>query len=189
MLDLCLCQMAGTKTYSSRGLYPRQSASTMPPPDDTPSYHLLVHPRSLFVFQLGTTTPIPPSLLQPLSPATQSSDGKMAFRSITWTHDEISIVTDVPPSTFPEFKAGTDQWLVLSGPADWECVALSIRGPMELSMCIHAIYTRRDQRRFTALTGILCSLITPLKTAGIPIFTLATWCVHSNSRQHGSIEV
>ncbi|KIM32471.1 hypothetical protein M408DRAFT_63182 [Serendipita vermifera MAFF 305830] len=125
----------------------------MPPPNDTPAYHLVQHPRSLFIFQLDPKTPIPATLLQPTGAGTTTA----SFKSITWTHEEISVVCEHPPRHFPELNTGSES-LVLNKPEDWECAAFSIRGPMELT-----------------LTGILSGLIAPLKEAGIPIFTVSTW--------------
>lgn len=110
----------------------------MPPPNETPAYHLILHPQTLFVFQINPKTPIPASLLQPLDLATTPDTPR--FKSITWTHEEISIVSSQSPSEFPELKAGTKDSLVLSGSEDWECAAFSIRGPMELS-AYKVIYT------------------------------------------------
>ncbi|PVF98603.1 hypothetical protein CPB86DRAFT_351176 [Serendipita vermifera] len=123
----------------------------MPPPNDSPAYHLIPHPKPLYVYQLGANTTVPPSLLQSLQK-------DLSFKSITWTKDEISIVTDLPPKAFEDLQVSTPDTLLQNGPDDWEYIALAIRGPMDLS-----------------LTGILCGLITPLQAAKVPVFTLATW--------------
>jgi hypothetical protein len=100
----------------------------MPPPNDSPAYHLIPHPKPLYVYQLSANTAVPSSLLQPLQ-------NDLSFKSITWTKDEISIVTDQPPEAFEDLKVGTPGTLLQNGPDDWEYIALAIRGPMDLCTC------------------------------------------------------
>ncbi|CAG7853798.1 SubName: Full=Uncharacterized protein {ECO:0000313/EMBL:CCA67778.1} [Serendipita indica DSM 11827] len=124
----------------------------MPPPDSSSTFDLLVHPDALYLYKLApsaSTSSFLSSLISDDASATdQRTPPQARFRSIIWTSSEISLVTDTKP---PEN-------LQLDSDSVVEYAALRIRGPMDLS-----------------LTGILYTLLEPLKAAGIPIFTLSTW--------------
>jgi hypothetical protein len=100
----------------------------MPPPEASDVYHIIPNPFPLYLYQLAANTPLPASLLAPLNESNKS----LSFKSITWTSDEISIVTDIPSSSFPELNTGSSDSLVKQGEVGSEYIGLRIKGPMEL---------------------------------------------------------
>ncbi|KAG8805172.1 hypothetical protein FRC17_005695, partial [Serendipita sp. 399] len=103
----------------------------MPPPNATAAYHLIPYPRTLLLYQFRPDAPIPLSLLRPLTESSSSG-----FKSITWTRDEISIVTDVPieeeegEELNRNSNSDTEDGEPKGGPEEY--AALAIRGPMDL---------------------------------------------------------
>jgi hypothetical protein len=93
---------------------------------------LTVLPNEFSVWRLAADAPFPD-----LDPG--------SFLSLTWTEDELSIV-----SSSSEVPAGA------IAEAGWNC--LKVEGPLPFEM-----------------TGVLASLSTPLADAAIPIFVISTY--------------
>ncbi|KAG8860204.1 hypothetical protein FRB91_004597 [Serendipita sp. 411] len=137
----------------------------MPPPNATAAYHLIPYPKTLYLYQFRSNASLPVSLLS-REETDAEGDGGPTFKSITWTKDETSIITDKPIEAYYNHEGGGEgggtgsvpnaAHKATQGPERY--AALAIRGPMDLS-----------------LTGVLCALITPLKAANIAIFTISTW--------------
>ena len=129
----------------------------MPPPSDHPSLHIKAADGLYFVTKLSPESPIPQVFLEALG----KDSGR--FLSITRTTEEISIVGEVQ-----------DKFPVPEEDSSWK--AFRLQGPFPFGMLpIWGDSVETEEFTYIAdLTGILNSLITPLKEAEIGIFALST---------------
>lgn len=151
----------------------------MPPSSSNAALHIHLRPQYFHLLQLEPGKPLPQSVLDALA---TPSDGS-GFLSVTRTKEEISIVSD--HEIIVEGGRKQDGKL-------WRCFQL--QGPMDLGMPIPLIQSRMipfdhyhllylgpieryhsNQLDCIGLVGVLCDLTTPLKAAGIPIFSMSTW--------------
>ncbi|KAF2096344.1 hypothetical protein NA57DRAFT_77949 [Rhizodiscina lignyota] len=111
-----------------------------------PRLHIAALEARLHLYQLPPDIVLPEELQLPRQ--------KDAFYSITYTSNEISIITQtlaVSDSVKELQKQGT---LKYEGP--WSC--LKINGPMDLT-----------------LTGVMAAMTTPLARGSIAVFAISTW--------------
>ncbi|KAF7968124.1 hypothetical protein HWV62_20114 [Athelia sp. TMB] len=122
----------------------------MPPPSDHPSLHIKAADGLYFVTKLSPGSPIPQVFLEALG----QDSGR--FLSITRTAEEISIVGEVQ-----------DKFPIPEEDSSWK--AFRLQGPFPFDSV-----PTEEFIQIADLTGILNSLITPLKDAEIGIFALST---------------
>ncbi|KAG8810955.1 hypothetical protein FRC18_003732 [Serendipita sp. 400] len=111
----------------------------MPPPNATAAYHLIPYPKTLYLYQFRSNASLPVSLLS-REETDAEGDGGPTFKSITWTKDETSIITDKPIEAYYNHEGGGEgggtgsvpnaAHKATQGPERY--AALAIRGPMDL---------------------------------------------------------
>ncbi|KAG9022244.1 hypothetical protein FS842_006236 [Serendipita sp. 407] len=112
----------------------------MPPPNATAAYHLIPYPKTLYLYQFRSNTSLPVSLLSREGTDAEGELGEPTFKSITWTKDETSIITDKAIEAYYNHEGGGEGGggtgsvpnvaQATQGPERY--AALAIRGPMDL---------------------------------------------------------